>query len=98
VKRNLWILFATLLAPACASTPPEPGSDCAHAIVIQATREKQGIAQEHHWIADHYPGAQTVSQGLMMCEGFPADSVTIKTHDGKTVSLVFNIGAFYGKF
>src|SRR5438045_9438670 len=37
---------------------PARGLSCNSAIVIKATTEQAGIAEEHAWIQENYPGAQ----------------------------------------
>ncbi|HEV7571044.1 MAG TPA: hypothetical protein VGQ21_06055 [Thermoanaerobaculia bacterium] len=99
-------------APAAAATPATPpekrpetrpiiiparGLSCKSAIVIEATNEHDGIAKEKAWINENYPGAKEVKQALTTCNGRPADQIDLETANGRTVSLYFDIGMFFGK-
>jgi hypothetical protein len=125
------IIFALLLATACATTPAQPaaqttpqpaaavatetapaettntrprgiiiparGLSCNSAIVISATTEDTGIAEENAWIKENYPGARKVGQALTKCNEKPADQVDIETENGRKVSVYFDISNFFGK-
>ncbi|HEX3578471.1 MAG TPA: hypothetical protein VHY33_07895 [Thermoanaerobaculia bacterium] len=76
---------------------PARGLSCNSAIVINATNEHDGIAQEKAWINENYPGAKEVKQALTTCNDKPADEIDIATANGRTVSLYFDISNFFGK-
>jgi hypothetical protein len=76
---------------------PARGLSCRSAIVINATHEKAGIAEERAWINENYPGAKMVKQGLTTCNDKPADQIDIETANGRTVSIYFDISNFLGK-
>jgi hypothetical protein len=67
------------------------------AIVILSTAEVAGIRCEYSWIRDHYPGSQKLGQALTARDdnGKQYDRITIKTHDGHTVALWFEISAMF---
>ena len=107
MKKLLPMLPAALLAAACASSsapraagPADPmlGKDCGHAIVIKARDQKTGTAMEYRWVAEHYPGSTAVQGGYSLCDGIAADQLRVTTKEGHTFILVFDVGAFYGKF
>ena len=77
---------------------PARGLSCNSAIVINATTEKAGIAEENAWIQENYPGAKKVKQALTKCNDKMADVVDIETANGRTVSLYFDISNFFGKY
>src|SRR5437868_6829806 len=54
---------------------PARGLSCNSAIVIKATTEQTGIAEENAWIKENYPGAKEVKQELTTCNEKPADQV-----------------------
>ncbi|MGA8809201.1 MAG: hypothetical protein WB973_15095 [Thermoanaerobaculia bacterium] len=76
---------------------PARGLSCRSAIVITATNEHDGIAQEKAWINENYPGAKEVKQALTTCNDKPADQVDIETANGRNVSVYFDISNFFGK-
>jgi hypothetical protein len=76
---------------------PARGLSCRSAIVIAATNEHDGIAQEKAWISENYPGATQVQQSLIKCNDKPADQIDIETTNGRKVSLYFDISNFFGK-
>jgi len=77
---------------------PARGLSCNSAIVIKATTEQAGIAEEHAWIQENYPGAQVpVQQSLTKCGDKPADQIEIETANGRKVTLYFDISNFFGK-
>jgi hypothetical protein len=76
---------------------PARGLSCNSAIVINATNEQAGIAEENAWIKENYPGAQKVGQSLLKCNDKAADQVEIETANGRKVSVYFDISNFFGK-
>jgi hypothetical protein len=104
---------ATTPAPPAAQSTPQPapetrpatrpviiaarGLSCNSAIVIDATNEHDGIAKEKAWSNENYPGAKEVKQALTTCNGRPADQIDLDTANGRTVSVYFDIGMFFGK-
>ena len=77
---------------------PARGLSCNGAIVLKATNEQAGIAEEHAWIQENYPGAQVpVQQSLTKCGDKPVDQIEIETANGRKVTLYFDISNFFGK-
>ena len=77
--------------------PARPPS-CDSASVIKATTEQAGIAEEHAWIQENYPGAEVpVQQALTKCGDKPVDKIEVNTANGRTVTLYFDISNFFGK-
>ena len=77
---------------------PARGLSCNSAIVIKATTEQAGIAEEHAWIQENYPGAQVpVQQSLTKCGDKPVDRIEVDTANGRKVTLYFDISNFFGK-
>jgi hypothetical protein len=76
---------------------PARGLSCRSAIVINATNERDGIAQEKAWITENYPGAKQVKQALTTCNDKPADQIDLETANGRSVSLYFDVSNFFGK-
>jgi hypothetical protein len=73
------------------------GLSCNSAIVIKATTERTGIAEEKAWINENYPGAKIAKQELTTCNDKPADQLDLETANGRTVSVYFDISNFFGK-
>ena len=73
------------------------GLSCKSAIVISATTERTGIAEEKAWINENYPGAKVAKQELTTCNDKPADVLDLETANGRTVSVYFDISNFFGK-
>src|SRR4051794_27501538 len=74
---------------------PARGLSCNSAIPLKATNEEAGIAEEHAWIQENYPGAQVpVQQSLTKCNGKPADQIEIETANGRKVTIYFDISNF----
>jgi hypothetical protein len=100
---------ATVAQPAPVSQPqpagsrrlsvplPARGTTCATAVGAQGKNEREGLASEGAWIRDNYPGAKKVSQSLTQCDGKPADVVEIRTADGQSVKVYFDISEWFGK-
>jgi hypothetical protein len=77
---------------------PARGLSCNSAIAIKATTEDAGIAEEHAWIQENYPGANVpVQQSLTKCGDKPVDQIEINTANGRKVTLYFDISNFFGK-
>ena len=76
---------------------PARGLSCNSVIVIKATTEHTGIAEENAWIKENYPGARKVGQALTKCNDKLADQVDIETENGRKVSVYFDISNFFGK-
>ena len=77
---------------------PARGLSCNSAIVINATTERTGIAEEHAWIQENYPGASVpVQQSLTKCGDKPVDQIEVDTANGRKVTLYFDISNFFGK-
>jgi hypothetical protein len=89
-------------APAAAPAPgpaDRDGTSCERAIIITATTEPTGIAEENRWIRAHYPGYRKVEQALLNCDGnVKADMIEIVDESGHKVQVYFDIGNFFGKF
>jgi hypothetical protein len=92
-------------AEPAATRPSTPGAvpilargvSCNSAVIIDATNEHDGIAQENAWINENYPGAKKVSQELITCNKKPADQIDIETANGVKRSVYFDISNFFGK-
>jgi hypothetical protein len=74
------------------------GSSFEKAIVIQEKSEFKGIDAEYAWLKNNYPGYKMIKQSLVNHNKKPYDILTIKTADGETKEIYFDISNFYGKF
>ena len=77
---------------------PARGLSCNSAIVINATNEHDGIAQEKAWMNENYPGSHEVQQSLTKCNDKAADQVVLETANGRKVTVYFDISNFFGKY
>ena len=57
-----------------------------------------GIPAEYKWLREHYPGHEVQGQALVGLDKGMADVITIKTEDGETKRIYFDITSFCGKF
>jgi hypothetical protein len=75
------------------------GADCADRVVVLGARNSfEGVEAERIWLMRRFPGFTRERQALFECDGKPADRITIRTPDGKTRDVVFDISDFYGKY
>ncbi len=68
------------------------------AVVIQKKTETLGVKAEYRWLEDNYPGYKMIQQSLNFHNKKPYDILKIKTANGKTKEIYFDISNFYGKF
>jgi hypothetical protein len=82
--------------PARSGTVPirSRGLTCRSAIVVKATTESEGLAEENAWIAENYPGATKVSTVATTCNEKPAHQIDLQTANGVKVSLFFDISGW----
>lgn len=69
-----------------------------NAVVIQEKTETSGVKEEYRWLEKNYPGYRMVLQSLNFKGKTPYDILKIKTTDGHTKEIYFDISNFYGKF
>lgn len=74
------------------------GTSFSDAIVIQEETETKGVAAEYAWLKKNYPGYKLIKQSLQYNDGKPYDVMEIKTADGDTKKVYFDISNFFGKF
>jgi len=110
--RTVVLVALCALLVACAASQPttrgdasavattaqvRDGSSYDRAIVIQASNEFDGIAQEYRWIEKHYPGYKRGSQALAGDKGRAFDILTFTDAKGDSHTLYFDITSFFGK-
>jgi hypothetical protein len=74
------------------------GSSFEKAIIIDKNNETEGVAAEYEWLRKNYPGYQNQGQSLVYNNDKPYDLLKIKTADGTSKSIYFDISKFFGKF
>jgi hypothetical protein len=74
------------------------GTSFDDAVIINATTEGDGIDAEYDWLNAHYPGYKLISQALSSSNGKRYDVMSIKTADGKEITVYFNIDNYFGKW
>jgi hypothetical protein len=94
-------------APTTPAEAPKPpgirfeggdGLTCERRVEILGTEdERAGVAAEQDWLKQHYPDHKLLGQSLGDCRGHTTDKVLIRTSDGKTLTIHFDISAFFGK-
>ncbi|MFN8258513.1 MAG: hypothetical protein U0W24_22685 [Bacteroidales bacterium] len=67
------------------------GSSFEKAIVVKS------ISEEYEWIGANYPGYKFIQQSLVFDKKNPYDVLEIKTLDGATLKIYFDISSFFGK-
>ncbi len=78
------------------------GESLEDAVVIRdAPNEASGVQAEYRWLEEHY-GRRGVDwdlqmQALLMPEGRPYDRLDVQLSDGRSVSIYFDIGGFFGR-
>jgi hypothetical protein len=75
------------------------GSSIQQAVIISQTAgEDTGVRAEYVWLHEHYPGYRLQLQSLKS-EGHKAyDVMMIRMADGKSLTIFFDITAFFGKY
>lgn len=72
------------------------GSSCSAAVTISGARHSfDGVAAEHHWIQQRYPGARIEKQRFISCGDRPTDRLTIVDQSGKRIRVYFDISRFF---
>ena len=85
--------------PSAVSFAGGDGSDCATAVqVLGAANSRVGVEAEYAWLRQYHPGHQVMGQALIECSGRPADRLSIRTADGATRDVYFDVSDFFGKF
>lgn len=75
------------------------GSSCQNAIVItQAANTSEGVAAEKAWITWKYPSAKITGQAVSSAKNKTFDTLEIKTVNGETKTLCFDITDFFGQW
>ncbi len=74
------------------------GSSCAQAVVVHERGEMAGIRAEYQWLAARYPGYARQGQSLSHCGDKAADILEIRTADGRTLEVYFDISEYFGRF
>lgn len=73
------------------------GSSCEQAVVILGAKsEFEGIGAEYDWLGRHYPGSEVLEQALGQCDGHWADILSIRTAQGESREVYFDIEEFFG--
>jgi hypothetical protein len=71
------------------------GLSCETRVIVRARTEPGGVAAEHNWLYTRYPGYTMQNQSLGQCGESAADIVSIKTSDGRTLEIHFDISSFF---
>jgi hypothetical protein len=73
------------------------GSSVDRAIVIQASNEFGGDADENVYLEQQYPGYKEISQALIESSGRQYDMIDLTTADGKKLTVYFDVTSFFGR-
>jgi len=109
MKKFLLLLLIALLIGACSphkrlqngsieSRIENTGFSYQNAIVIKEKTETSGVKSEYKWLEENYPGYKMIRQTLNFKGKKPYDILKIKTAEGQTLEIYFDISNFYGKF
>jgi outer membrane biogenesis lipoprotein LolB len=74
------------------------GSSYEKAILINENTEQKGVDAEYQWLRKNYPGYRVKMQSLNENKNIPYDILDIKTADGKSKKIYFDISKFFGKY
>jgi hypothetical protein len=74
------------------------GTSMENAVVINEQTETAGVDAEYVWLKENYPGYTLISQKEVASNGKHYDKMEIKTADGKSMTIFFDISNFFGKF
>ena len=86
----------TILAPGAPGPTSVP---CDTPVVIHATNDRSGVAEERAWLNEHYPGHSKYMQILGKGkQGRPVDILQFQTADGRPISVCFDISASFGHY
>lgn len=107
------ILLAAVISLGCARTgsqgnvgsaTPEATTavpdtiPCDSAVVIHASSEQRGIANERRWLAAHFPNHGGVGQALTRRGDRHYDVMTFKTAQGRPALVCFDITSWFGVY
>ncbi len=67
------------------------GSSFKNAVIVN------NISEEYEWLGQYYPGYKLIQQSLMYDKKQPFDVLDIKTIDGESIIVYFDISLFFGK-
>ncbi len=73
------------------------GSSAEKAIIITAPSEQEGVSTEYAWLKKTYPGYSFQRQSLQSIGSRHYDLLEIKTSEGDTKKIWFDITDFFGK-
>jgi hypothetical protein len=85
--------LATALQTAGASAQSEEDS-----MVILPDTTKNCVEAEYEWLRQHFGNWTLVKQALQTLGDRYFDEIEIKTSDGATKSITFDITSFFGKY
>jgi len=108
MKTNL-LLAASLLHCACQANSPGPappvppsvtysggdGLSFETAVLIEGATRATGIQAEYAWLAQQYPGYRRGIQALTKFNGRMYDIIEIRTADGASKRIHFDITGFW---
>jgi hypothetical protein len=70
------------------------GLTCETRIILHARTEPGGVAAEYSWLYEKYPGSRMQSTELGQCGAAVDNIVSIRTADGRTLEIHFDVTSF----
>ena len=71
------------------------GTSCASSVVLEGAPDQMvGTQAEYNWLSQVYPGYEAKRQSTTDCSGKRTHIQEVRTADGKTVQVYFDISAF----
>jgi len=104
MKKILSLLIFALLLTGCSVTektqtsePPQQEVVAENGSSFETAIPAENIPWEYAWLRENYPGHEFIMQSLAFEDGKPYDILEIKTADGETKEIYFDISSFFGK-
>lgn len=75
------------------------GRNCENAIKIENARNTaEGVEAEKVWIEANYPGSQRIEHAIAKQDGKIVEAFKLKTKDGDTINICFDVTSFFGNW
>jgi hypothetical protein len=75
------------------------GRNCENAIKIENARNTaEGVEAAKVWIEANYPGSQRIEHAIAKQDGRIVEAFKLKTKDGDTINICFDVTSFFGNW
>jgi hypothetical protein len=73
------------------------GKTCENAILIEnAKNTTEGVSAEKAWLKANYPGSQSIEHAVGKQDGKMVEAFKLKTKEGNTINICFDVTSFFG--